>query len=79
MIGYERIEGNMHCDECNSDKRAHEFYGKNGELLIARLIATNSSHSWRKELCHNCWLEFQKRAFVTVERDRNTFVATCAF
>lgn len=69
----------VHCQECNQDCLAHEFYGLDGSTQRAKLLATNASQSWRKEMCYACWLAFQNRAFVTIQRTGNVFTATCAF
>lgn len=66
------------CMECGNEAN-HEFFGSDGTIQQAELITTNSAHSWKKTLCHECWQAFQNRAFCTIERMGNVFTATCAF
>jgi len=64
--------------ECTHDKK-HEFFDSNGEPKQATHVVTNSVGTWRNEVCYQCWQEFIGRAFVSIQRTGNTFVATAAF
>jgi hypothetical protein len=69
----------IHCAECGTKQPAHEFYSGDNEVATATLIATNSSGAWRKEMCYPCWRAFTSRAFCSIRREGDTFIATCAF